>query len=860
MIFAYASAAGAAPAAPEHLAATPGNASVGLVWDAPGGDVQAYVVYTDLTETARISAVGSLPPNNWYIVRSLDNGTAYTFSVSAVDASGEGPKSVTVSAVPVVPAQAPSGLTAAIVNTPSVRAELAWTPAVQGTLPIAGYSIFRAAGSSAPVWYAYLTAPAAAYIDPNVTTTGAYGAYTYQTAAVDQAGNLGFLSNTVLASAAGAPYAPSNLTATSNIGGVALSWSAVSGANSLNLVVASAPDNTHTVASYVLPGAAATTSVALASDGETYYFSLATVSGGQIGERAVISARTLPPEVSVASGTSGSGYAQLSWTASSSSGVTGYNIRSGGTLVAFVPVPRASHTDSNPKTSYLITAVNSAGESPSGVTVTPVASSSQPPAPTGFQAGVGISQTVSFTWDSAPAGYDGGTFALAALDGPFDVWTLPGDATTTTVASGLVNGQAYRFALALVDSVGNSRFTETLTACPLAAPTDFQSQCRNNTVLLSWDPGVTPSGARYILARTDPGASYPATLTQTAQTGYVDAGLPAGTYEYRLTVLDALEREVPDASALTLSAAIDVPPQPPARLALNAGDGRVEIIWQSVSSANTYNLYRTTAAGYYDNTPLQRGLTSKTTMTVDSSGLTNTVRYYYSLSAVNDAGESTRSAEAAIIPFAPAVLPQDARLRASQLRRMISLSWNPSAPGSYPIIGYDVYRSTDGGGRFVLLGNTPTVSAGTAHEDRDVDYGQTYIYRVHALNPADADGVQHEGPAYSLLSVHVDQPANRIEVYRNAFNPVRGEFATVHLVQVQPGRTWIRIYTASGELIRVLFDQDLPAGYTPEYPFVQDINWDGRNERGEIVASGVYLIHAEGQSRYHQTRKVAVIK
>ncbi len=260
------------------------------------------------------------------------------------------------------------------------------------------------------------------------------------------------------------------------------------------------------------------------------------------------------------------------------------------------------------------------------------------------------------------------------------------------------------------------------------------------------------------------------------------------------------------------------------------------------------------------------GLAALTTTYRDVSGLVNTLPYHYSMTAVNDAGESTRSAESMAIPYLPASLPSDPAFRALQLRRLIRLSWNASVPGSYPIIGYDLYRSTDAGGTFTLLGTAPTVaSAATTltsfgYLDTDVTYGQTYLYRLHALDEDSVHALRHEGPAYPLLQVRVDLPMNRIEVFRNAFDPARGEQAPIQLVQVQSGRVWIKVYTVSGEWVRTLFDRDLPAGFTPDYPFVETLAWDGKNERGEIVASGVYLIHAEGQGKYHQTRKIAVIK
>jgi len=77
------------------------------------------------------------------------------------------------------------------------------------------------------------------------------------------------------------------------------------------------------------------------------------------------------------------------------------------------------------------------------------------------------------------------------------------------------------------------------------------------------------------------------------------------------------------------------------------------------------------------------------------------------------------------------------------------------------------------------------------------------------------------------------------------------DFATVTL----------RVYTNSGSLVRrVVFDRGAPGGN----PGLNNWNWDGRNGKGEVVASGGYvvLIEAQGQGETLHVirRKVAVVR
>ena len=71
----------------------------------------------------------------------------------------------------------------------------------------------------------------------------------------------------------------------------------------------------------------------------------------------------------------------------------------------------------------------------------------------------------------------------------------------------------------------------------------------------------------------------------------------------------------------------------------------------------------------------------------------------------------------------------------------------------------------------------------------------------------------------------------------------------------------LRVYTNSGSLVRrVVFDRGAPGGS----PGLNNWSWDGRNGRGEVVASGGYvvLIEAQGQGETLHVirRKVAVVR
>jgi outer membrane lipoprotein-sorting protein len=82
----------------------------------------------------------------------------------------------------------------------------------------------------------------------------------------------------------------------------------------------------------------------------------------------------------------------------------------------------------------------------------------------------------------------------------------------------------------------------------------------------------------------------------------------------------------------------------------------------------------------------------------------------------------------------------------------------------------------------------------------------------------------------------------------NPFNPV----TTIEYGLAENDRALIQIYDVAGRLVRTLVDRALPAG---SYTAV----WDGTNERGKKVATGVYFCRFE-TGTYTKNRKMVLLK
>lgn len=142
---------------------------------------------------------------------------------------------------------------------------------------------------------------------------------------------------------------------------------------------------------------------------------------------------------------------------------------------------------------------------------------------------------------------------------------------------------------------------------------------------------------------------------------------------------------------------------------------------------------------------------------------------------------------------------------------------------------------------------------------------------------ADANSFGVVQPASALLSIAVQArdgesfpfrslagsftPSTLRESYSNFPNPFAAgrEETTFAFFLRENARVELRVLTARGEEVADLFDE-VPLGAGLH----QSMTWDGRNERGDTVVSGVYVaelsVHYEDGAKERELRKIAVVR
>jgi fibronectin type 3 domain-containing protein len=393
-----------------------------------------------------------------------------------------------------------------------------------------------------------------------------------------------------------------------------------------------------------------------------------------------------------------------------------------------------------------------------------------PSAPQSLAATAG-SGSVSLTW-AAPTSNGGAAitgynvYRGTSAGGESATPVATNVATTSFTDSGLVNGTAYYYTVAAVNSAGTSPRSNEASATPVlvqatvpSAPQSLVATSGNDSVGISWSApasnGGSPITGYDVYRGTNPGSESATPLaTNVAATSYTDTSAQNGTtYYYTVAAVNAVgvSAQSNEASA-TPHASV---PSAPSGLVASGGNGSVVLSWavpanDGNSPITGYDVYKGTSPGAESATPLA---TNVATTAFTDTGVVNGTTYYYKVAAVNGIGLSPQSAEASATPSQPATVPSAPQgLTATGGNGTASLSWSaPASNGGAAVTGYDVYRGTSPGAE----SGTPAATnvTGTTFTDTGLTNGTTYYFTVTALNAVGMSPPSGEASATAQATV-----------------------------------------------------------------------------------------------------------
>jgi hypothetical protein len=178
----------------------------------------------------------------------------------------------------------------------------------------------------------------------------------------------------------------------------------------------------------------------------------------------------------------------------------------------------------------------------------------------------------------------------------------------------------------------------------------------------------------------------------------------------------------------------------------------------------------------------------------------------------------------------------------------VAVHWSTTDP--YHLDQFNIYRLTRQGARprpqdrinhQPLRGTSPYV-----YLDKDVLPGEIYYYWLEQIDETGQS--TFHGPAVANLSALVPESYALYQNYPNPFNPE----TTIRYALPREEKVTLQIFNIRGQMVKTLIDEPVKAGY-------HSLVWNGRNEAGRAVASGIYFVQLQAGA-YQQTRKLALIK
>jgi fibronectin type 3 domain-containing protein len=623
-------------------------------WTAAGSDAQAIMFQVSDASSGATVYSALLPPTALGFTQPPDMplpaGATYQWGTQIINfkdgivggnyGNGQSKGSFSVSGTPGAPARFAATAGYSLV-------QLSWvaSPGASG-----GYKIYRSVGNNTS--YSVLTTATSSQTSFTDNGLSAGTIYFYKLTVVGSVESAfsGEVSATPLAS----PAAPA-LTATQVGGAIHLSWTAVPGSAGYTIT---RHDSFNSQDQFIGAASGTTASDSPLVDGRTYVYTV--TSTNSLAQTAASNQASIAPLQAPSGMIAAPAGANVFLTWPSIAGATSYNVyRSTTSGVYGAPLasaPGSSYTDSTALAStqyfYVVAAQDSAGASVFSpeATVTLLGALA---APAGLSASAGSSQ-VSLSW--SPVTGATGYWVKRSSDpsATRSYGRVTSTSLTAFVDTGLPNDIQFFYVVSAFNAGGESPDSSPAqTATPAGPPipvTDLSAIPGNMTIQLNWTV-VTNASLYNIKRSTTSGGPY-GTVASNFNPGFIAGntatfmdGSPPLTngqaYFYIVTSVNGSESPNSNEASAT-------PASPPSAPVLSASPGNTQAFlnWSASTGATSYNVKRKTGAGGVYGT-IATGLTA---LNFTDNGLVNGTTYFYTVTAVESAINTTNSNEVSVTP------------------------------------------------------------------------------------------------------------------------------------------------------------------------------------------------------------------
>jgi chitodextrinase len=220
---------------------------------------------------------------------------------------------------------------------------------------------------------------------------------------------------------------------------------------------------------------------------------------------------------------------------------------------------------------------------------------------------------------------------------------------------------------------------------------------------------------------------------------------------------------------------------------------------------------------------------SGTRQSVTVRSLTRGTTYWFAIRATDDVGNVSPISNVLrwdwTLDTSPPSTPRGGN--GSRHDRVVQITWQANAEAD--LAGYRVYRATASAGPYTQLTSAPIVE--TQYEDAAVPDVPEVWYQVTAV-----DATGNESARSGAIAVELQTTAAESAIQPGYPNPSRADDA-VRIPVVLPSSgaasAVVDVLDSGGHRVRRIEITDLSPGR-------QEVQWDGRNDAGRVVAPGVY--------------------